>query len=291
MNYRRNFELSPKLLLILLTIICGILLSISALFKNVTAPFSNIAAAVIIPMQEGVNSVGAWADDRLNSFKSMKELQEENDKLTEKVEELTQENQELKSGEAELEELRALLKMSDQYVDYEKVGARVISTGTGNWYETFIIDKGTKDGIAVDMNVLSENGLVGIVTETGRNYAKVRSIIEDGSSVSAMVQDTADTCVVKGNSETIFRDGTIDVTYISKDAKMKSGDELVTSHISSKYLPGLPIGIVSDISMDTSNLTKSAKVTPVVDFQNIQDVLVITQLKEVPDQGTGKKSK
>ena len=79
-----------------------------------------------------------------------------------------------------------------------------------------------------------------------------------------------------------LKDGTIDVTYISKDADMKEGEELITSHISSKYLEGIKIGTVSKISTDSSNLTKSAKVTPFVDFQHIEDVLVITQLKEVP---------
>ena len=132
------------------------------------------------------------------------------------------------------------------------------------------------------MNVLAEGGLVGIVIETGRTYAKVRSIIDDSSSVSAKSSVAGDTCVVKGDSESVQKNGTIDVTYISKDADMKAGEELVTSHISSKYLEGIKIGTVSEISMDSSNLTKSAKVTPVVDFQHIEDVLVITQLKQVP---------
>ena len=133
------------------------------------------------------------------------------------------------------------------------------------------------------MNVLAGTGLVGIVTEVGHNYAKVRSIIEDESRVSAMTLKTSDTCIVRGNSETMIKDGTIDVTYINKDAKIKAGDELVTSHISSRYLPGLRIGTVSSISMDSTNLTKSAKVTPVVDFQHIQEVLVITEQKKVPE--------
>ena len=122
----------------------------------------------------------------------------------------------------------------------------------------------------------------GIVTETGRTYAKVCSIINDSSSVSAKSSQAGDTCVVQGNSESVQKDGTIDVTYISKDADMKEGEELITSHISSKYLEGIKIGTVSKISTDSSNLTKSAKVTPFVDFQHIEDVLVITQLKEVP---------
>jgi rod shape-determining protein MreC len=74
----------------------------------------------------------------------------------------------------------------------------------------------------------------------------------------------------------------IDVRYISKGAEMNSGDELVTSHISSRYLQGLRIGTVRDIKIDSTNLTKSAQVTPVVDFQHIKQVLVILKLKEVP---------
>ena len=282
MKHRRNFEFSPKMLLILLTVLCMMLLSVSVIFKDAVRPFTGIVAAVVIPMQDGINSVGVWVGDRFGSMKDMDELREENAELTRQVEELTRENESLQSGQQELESLRSLLSLSQQYAGYSTVGARVISSGSGNWYENFIINKGSDDGIAVNMNVLAEGGLVGIVTQTGHNYARVQSIIADDSSVSAMSASTSDTCVVKGNTESMGRDGVIDVTYISKDATMAEGDELVTSHISSKYLPGLKIGTVSGIEMDSSNLTQSAKVTPVVDFQHVEDVLVITQLKEVP---------
>jgi rod shape-determining protein MreC len=270
-----------------LTIVCGILLSLSALFQGFGAPFRNIAAVFIVPMQDGINSVGTWADEHLHSFKSRKELQAENEKLTERVAELEEENSRLLSGDAELTQLRELLKMNEEYSSYNKVGARVISNGGGNWYETFLINKGTNDGIDVKMNVLADNGLVGIVTDVGSNYARVRSIIEDESRVSAMVKRSGDTCIVKGNTETIFKDGMIDVIYISKDAQINEGEELVTSHISSKYLPGLRIGTVSNILTDTSNLTKSAKVTPVVDFRHLEYVLVITDIKKIPEGTKG----
>lgn len=282
MKHRRNFEFSPKMLLILLTVICMLLVSVSVLFKDATKPFTNIVATVVIPMQDGINSVGVWVSDRFNSMQSMEDLRTENEQLRQQVEDLTQQNESLTSDQQELEDLRSLLSLSQQYTDYTKVGARVISSGSGNWYENFIINKGSDDGIAVNMNVLAGEGLVGIVTEVGKNYAKVQSIISDDSSVSAMSVTTSDNCVVRGNSESAHRDGVIDVTYISKDSTMADGDELVTSNISSKYLPGLKIGTVSGIEMDSSNLTKSAVITPVVDFQHIDEVLVITQLKEVP---------
>ena len=283
MRNRHNFEISPKLLLIILTVICGVLLSISVLFKGFFSPFGRIVSTLIVPMQEGLNTVGSWADDHIHSFKSMKELQAENEALSAKVEELQTENSRLAGSASELSELQQLLELDNEYKDYKKVGARVISNGGGNWYESFVINKGKNDGIAVDMNVLADDGLVGIVTDVGPNYAKVRSIIEDESRVSAMVLGSRDTCIVKGNTETISKDGTIDVIYISKDAGIKEGDELVTSHISSRYLPGLRIGTVGSIATDSSNLTKSAKVTPVADFQHLAHVLVITDLKEVPE--------
>ena len=282
MKHRRNFEFSPKMLLILLTVICMLLLSVSVLFKDATRPFTSIVAAVVIPMQDGINSVGVWVSDRAGSMQSMEELRTENEQLRQQVEDLTRQNASLQSDQSELEELRSLFALSQQYVDYTKIGARVISSGSGNWYENFVINKGSDDGITVNMNVLAGDGLVGIVTEVGHNFARVQSIISDDSSVSAMSASAADTCVVKGNSESARRDGVIDVTYISKDAAMVAGEELVTSNISSKYLPGLKIGTVSGIEMDSSNLTKSAKLTPVVDFQHVDEVLVITQLKEVP---------
>lgn len=283
MKHRHNFDFSPKVLLVIFTVLCGLLLSISVICKEVTKPFTNIVAAVVIPMQDGINSFGVWANDTFSSFKNMKELKAENEELTQKVEELTQKNEQLSSNQQELDELRRLLALDEEYADYSKVGARVISKGSGNWYENFVINKGSKDGIEVDMNVLAGTGLVGIVTEVGNNYAKVRSIIDDESRVSAKTVKSSDTCVVQGNSESIRDDGTLDVTYISKDADIQAGDELVTSHISSKYLSGIRIGTVSDIAVDSSNLTKSAKVTPVVDFEHLEEVLVITQLKNVPE--------
>jgi len=283
MKERRKIELSPRVLLIVFTVICLLLIVVSAVFRKAAKPLAFIAGTFIVPMQDGINSVGAWVDDYFDSFDSLKDLQRKNAELTQRVDELTQMNESLKIDQTELEDLRGLLSLDKKYADYTKVGARVISNGSNNWYQNFVINKGSDDGIKVNMNVLAGSGLVGIVTEVGKNYAKVKSIISDGSSVSAMSVATSDTCVVKGNPQRMEEKGYIDVSFISKDAEMKAGDELVTSHISSRYLPGLLIGNVRDITIDSTNLTKSAHVTPVVDFQHIKQVLVILELKEIPE--------
>lgn len=171
MKNRHNFEFSPKTMLVFLTIICILLLSVSAVLKDAVKPLSAVAETVVIPMQDGINSFGVWVGDHAGSFKSMKELKKENAKLNEKVRELTQENETLSTNEKELNNLQKLLKIDKAYSQYKKVGARVISKGSGNWYNTFVINKGSKDGIKVNMNVIADGGLVGIVTETGRTEA------------------------------------------------------------------------------------------------------------------------
>ena len=129
------------------------------------------------------------------------------------------------------------------------------------------------------MNVIAGNGLVGIVSEVGESYAKVRAIIDDKSNVSAMFQDTEETCIVKGNMESIYK-GYIDIEMISNTAKIKDGDEVVTSHVSDKFLQGLSVGYVKDIVSDPSSQTKTAHLIPSVNFDQLENVLVITQLKD-----------
>ena len=81
----------------------------------------------------------------------------------------------------------------------DRVGAHVISNNGTNWFNDFTIDKGSNDGIKENCNVLAGSGLAGIVTEVGPDYARVRSIIDDSSNVSAMVLSTSDTCIVRGD--------------------------------------------------------------------------------------------
>jgi rod shape-determining protein MreC len=159
------------------------------------------------------------------------------------------------------------------------VAARVISKESGNWYNIFKIDKGSKDGLKVDMNVLAGNGLAGLVTEVHYNYSYVRAIIDDNSEVSGMFTKTSDTCIVQGDLQ-MMDEGKIRVTFIKKNAKINEGDEIYTSQDSSKFLPGILIGYVSDIKLDSSNMSKTAYLTPVVDFQHLKEVLIITQLTE-----------
>ena len=156
-----------------------------------------------------------------------------------------------------------------------------------NWFTTFTINKGKADGISVDMNVMAGNGLVGIVEEVGTNWSKVRTIIDDQSNVSGMFIKTSDTCIVEGDLE-VMQKGVIRVENINIDAEDEEVYEFVTSHISNKYLQGILIGYVKDISTDSNKMTKSAYLVPAVNFEKLEEVLIITEKKKIiekPEEG------
>lgn len=270
---------SSKYMLLTLTLVCVLLMGLSLITDKVGGPLRAVANYTIVPMQNGINTIGLWMSDFTQNFETLQEVRDANKKLQTQVDELTIKNNLLQQEKHELERLRELYKLDEQYSDYAKTGAHVIANDTGNWFSSFVIDKGTKDGIKVDMNVIAGEGLVGIVTEVGPNWARVRSIIDDSSNVSALVLSTSDKCIVNGDL-TLMQDGRIRFENLpNNDSEIKVGEKVVTSHISSKYLQGILIGCISEIHVDANNLTRSGYITPIVDFRNLQEVLVITSTK------------
>ena len=129
------------------------------------------------------------------------------------------------------------------------------------------------------MNVISGGGLVGIVTETGKNWSAVRTIVDDSSNVSAMTVTTSDTCIVSGDLR-LQDDGKLAFSQMNTENEIQPGEKIVTSNISDKYLRGILIGYVDEVTEDSNHLTKTGYIIPAVDFQHIQEVLVITELKD-----------
>lgn len=279
MRKKNQSSFSSKYWLLILAIICILLMGLSLITDNVNGPLRAVANYTIVPMQNGINTVGIWMSDLTKNLDTLKELQAENDALQAEVDELTMKINLLQQDKEELERLRELYQLDQYYSDYKTVGARVTANDSGNWFRSFVIDKGKNDGIKVDMNVMAEGGLVGIITEVGPHWSRVRSIIDDASNVSALVLSTSDTCIVNGDL-TLMQEGKIRFEQLpNNDTEIKSGEPIVTSHISNKYLQGILIGYINEVHEDANNLTRSGYIIPAVDFQHLQEVLVITSTK------------
>lgn len=289
MDFHDKKIIPPKYIYLFMAFICFVLLFFSVIFESRFSPLKAVTSAIITPMQSGVNEVGSSIYNRVSNQKEKNALIEENKKLSEQLAEYSAQIKVYEQENYELKRLQELLNLKEQYKDYNTIGARVIATDSTNWFYTFVIDKGSEDGVKVGCNILAGNGLAGIVTEVGSNYAKVRSIIDDNSNISANISGTETLCTVSGDLS-LIKEGYINVSYINKMDTIEEGAELVTSHVSDKFLPGLLIGYITDVQMDANNLTKSAKCIPVVDFNNLQEVLVVLDLKADYDTDSNNKN-
>lgn len=275
-----RFTLPSKYLLFILTFVCTIMMLVTFGTNVFNRPFNRVVGYVIVPFQQGIAKAGGWLSNRSEELVQIRTLLDENQRLKEQVAALTEENTLLQQDKYELNKLRDLVELDEQYGEYEKVGARIISRDSGNWYSSFIIDKGSNDGLADDMNVIAGGGLVGRITSVGPNWSRVTSIISDNSNVSAMTLATEDNLIVSGDLQ-LMADGVISFSKLidSKNA-VAEGDKIVTSNISDKYLPNILIGYLHTINRDANNLTKSGYITPAVDFEHLSEVLVITDMKQ-----------
>ena len=127
---------------------------------------------------------------------------------------------------------------------------------------------------------MAGSGLVGRVTSVGPNYAKVTSIIEDNNNTSGLLLSTGDHLIVTGDLTKMAQSMISFTKLVDNNNKAAVGDKIVTSNISEHYLPGILIGYISSIEVDSNNLTKSGSLTTAVDFEHLEDVLVIMELKQ-----------
>ena len=280
-NFRnKKKRLSSKYLLMILSGICIVTIFTSLVLNISGGPLNAVAGYVFVPMQEGINNVGSWFSAKANDFKTLGEVLAENKELKSQIDDLTSQINKTKLEQYELDNYREVLELDNQYADFDKIAAHVIAMDGTNWFSTFTIDKGSKQGIAKGMNVIAGSGLVGIVTDVGPNYSKVRSIIDDSSNVSAMVLTTKDNFNVSGSLMNMNKDKVLPFSELrDENDKVQQGDPVVTSYVSDQYQQGLLIGYIYSVEDNANNLTKSGYITPVVDFQHLQDVLVITEIK------------
>ncbi|MDE7269933.1 MAG: rod shape-determining protein MreC [Acetatifactor sp.] len=276
-----KFTLPGKYLLFILTAICVCLMFLTFGTNVFNKPLNTALGYAVIPFQQGISKAGEWLSRRSEELVQIRVLLDENARLKAEVAALTEENTLLQQDKYELNQLRALIELDEQYGDYKKIGARIISRDSGNWYSSFIIDKGSDDGLCENMNVIAGGGLVGRITATGPNWSRVTAIISDNSNVSAMTLATGDKMMVSGDLQ-MMAEGVITFSKLvdSKNVVVE-GDKIVTSDISDKYLPNILIGYIHTINRDNNNLTKSGYITTAVDFEHLSEVLVITDLKQV----------
>lgn len=274
------FSEYKKQILILMAVILTITAIVTFGKKSKSSFAENALSFIVVPMQGITTSVSGWLGDRISTLKSETDIYGENEELKAKILLLEADNKRLLLYEEENEKLSRLLEISQKYPSYKTTAANITGKDPGNWYNIFVVDKGTKQGLEADMVLINENGVIGKITETGYSYSKAQSILDNRSSVAAMSLRTGDLGVVRGDY-TLLNDGLCKMEYIDAESEIMKGDEIITSHLSDVYPPGLTLGFVKDIVTDANGLTKYAIIEPHVDFKRLSTVLVITKQNEI----------
>lgn len=268
-----NFSGKHKIILTSLVIIS---ISTAALSVDRKAPtfIESSLGLLIAPVQTLNTGVFSWFGDKKKYFTSLQTLSDENNKLKEELLEARAELNRLNLIEDENSQLEALLNIKNQYKDYDVVGAKVIGKDPGNWFSTFTIDKGTDSGFEKNMVVLTQDGLVGKITECGYNYSKVVSIINDSDAVSAQTLRGDNIGYVTGD---LNNEGMCKMQYSEDVSDILIGDTVVTSHLSNIFPEGITLGNVQKLTVDNKTGMHYAIISPAADFKHLDYVLVINK--------------
>lgn len=206
-------------------------------------------------------------------FINVDEMKQENENLKKENIKLEQSLRELEILKAENATLREYVNLTDKYTEYNTYPAYVIQTDISNYSKTIIINAGKKDGIDVNMTVISDKGLVGHVISVTDNTAKVQTIIDTSSTVTGTISTTRDSIVARG---VIDSNKELKASFIPTEASVLEGDNLETSGIGGIYPKGIHIGTIKKV-VNTKNITnRYAIIETAVDFGKLETVLVIT---------------
>ena len=255
-------------------IITSIILIMIVVFSNKDSDisiFENITSKIVMPIQTGITYIKNGFNKNEAFFADIDTLKKENTQLKEKNSELEKALRELENIKTQNDTLKEYLELDEKYGDYETIPGYIINKEISNYSKIVIINVGSKDGIEKDMAVIADKGLVGYVISVTENTAKVKTIIDTSSSLSAILSTTSETIVCKGTME----EKILKATYIPTDVNIIQGDSLKTSGIGGIYPKGIHIGTVKEVVNTQNIIDRYAIVEPAVDFNKLNTILVV----------------
>ena len=244
-----------------------------------------VFARVMSIGQRAVSAVRQAASDYLYRVKLRSNIEYEYNQLKAQNDELILQTILYEEVVEENRQLRALLGEYEERAEMNPVLARVIASETGNYFSTFTINKGRRDGVDTQMAVITSDGLVGYIYEVFQTTAKVITVIDDQASLAALIESSRDQGAVKGTlgstGQPLCR-----MYYLSADAVPRPGDRVITSGVGVSFPKGLLIGYVRESTRAIEDNKHYIVVEPAADFEHIENVLVLryyAEIEEMPD--------
>jgi rod shape-determining protein MreC len=234
-----------------------------------TGPAAGVAYAIFRPLRIAAHGVRSRAAGLWRGYVDLIGVEEENRLLRNETARLRHDLQVLKTKERENRRLRKLLKLKEHY-EFPSLAAQVIGEDATGWYGTFMINRGSDDGVVPGMPATAADGVVGRVVSASASMSKVLLITDPSLSIDCRVARTRDRGVLNG-----YLDRKCILRYLNLKARIRPGDEVVTSGLGRVFPRGLLLGRVERVAKDAQGLFLEALVTPALDFSEIEEVLVI----------------
>ncbi len=268
-------EKSPLIILVITALLLIVMVVVTSGHRDVISPVEGTLGDILTPVQGFMYRIATYVSNKVQSLRDRGRLEEDYILLQDRVlsleEELLNQNEALRENER----LRRLLDYKQDRDEYTITAAGVTGKNPGNWFNIFTIDKGTKQGLSVNMAVVSERGLVGRVIDTGSNWSKVRAVVDGQSAISGIVERTRDIGIVRGNNGLTFEDGLCRMVHLPMDSDIIPGDRVITSGLGEIFPKGIYIGEVVEVIHERRDLFKTAVIRPAADFRRLEEVLVI----------------
>lgn len=275
-----------RIILVVLILLSVFMLTIYYRYGSQSILFQarRVTLSVVSPIQKGVAYLIEPFQAGWKNISEFGSLRRKNARLKEKVQDLRKQVLELEEEKIENERLRNLLGFKKKYKS-RTVLAQVIGRSITPWETNIIIDKGSDDGVKENSPVVVSEGLVGQVVELTSHASQVQLIIDQKSGVAAQILKTGDSGIVQGK---MGRE--LELDFIAKEAKVKKGYKVITSGLGGVYPKGIYIGKVSSIRQEPYSLYKEVKLESRVDFDTLEEVLIITNpLPKTPYRSTERK--
>ncbi len=246
-----------------------IVLFISARYVSSSSASRHMGMGLVSPLQKAVTVSIHSLRSMWTHYFYLVSTEKENDNLKKMIAKTIHGDNQCKETELSNDRFRKLLDFKNASL-LQSISAEVIGKDPSKWYKTLVIDKGVSQGITKGLSVVVPEGVVGQVIDAADHYAKVLLIIDSNSAVDALVQQTRAHGIIKGDSE-----GRCLLNYVSRKEIVNIGDAVVSSGLDGVFVKGLLIGKVTDIIRNNSGIFQDIEVSPFVDFDKIEEVLVV----------------
>ena len=244
------------------------------------------AVTVLSPVESLLSQAGYGIRNATNFVSQLFTLAQENQTLRANIDELRQNELTITEIMAENIRLRAMLDYKKGTPQFDFITAAVIARDPGMWTNVMMINRGSNDGLTRDMPVVTPQGLVGNIVQVSASTAKIQLLLDPRSAVGSLVQrpESRVAAVVEGNGISPMAPRMVN---LARDADIIRGDKIITSGFGGIYPKGLLVGEVMDIVNDEGGLLKYAVLKPVVDFDRLEEVMVIVRSRESAGQLPG----